>query len=115
MGIIIKKKETVNENSAHWSDGKLKSNCALKWMKMSLTSALMDMWLYIVIRGLILSGGPHCAALLNQEVFRERFTANDRCAAQAFFSTLSKHSKQSNIKQNTPEKKKTALHARRGE
>lgn len=54
-------------------------------MKMSLTSALMDVWLYIVIRGLILSGGPHCAALLNQEVFRERFSANDRCAAQAFF------------------------------
>lgn len=64
----------------------------------------MDMWLYIVIRGLILSGGPHCAALLNQEVFRERFSANDRCAAQAFFSTLSEHSKQSNIKQNTEEK-----------
>lgn len=65
----------------------------------------MDVWLYIVIRGLILSGGPHCAALLNQEVFRERFSANDRCAAQAFFSTLSEHSKQSNIKQNTAEKK----------
>lgn len=83
-------------------------------MKMSLTSALMDMWLYIVIRGLILSGGPHCAALLNQEVFRERFSANDRCAAQAFFfppypsiqnrATLSK----------TQQKKKMALHACRG-
>lgn len=83
-------------------------------MKMSLTSALMDVGLHIVIRGLILSGGPHCAALLNQEVFRERFSTNDRCAAQAFFSTLSEHSKQSNIKQNTAEKKPMALHARGG-
>lgn len=81
-------------------------------MKMSLTSALMDVGLHIVIRGLILSGGPHCAALLNQEVFRERFSTNDRCAAQAFFSTLSEHSKQSNIKQNTAEKKtRPCMHA----
>lgn len=48
---------------------KLKSNCIHKWMKMSLTLTLMDMWLYSVIRGLIVSCGSQCAALLHHSTW----------------------------------------------
>lgn len=74
-------------------------------MNMTLALTLIDMWLYRVIRGLILSCGPHCAVLLNHEVYQVWFSANDRYAKQAFFfPTLTKHSKQCNIKQNTADK-----------
>lgn len=43
------------------------------------------MWFYRVIKGLILSCGPHCAVLLNPEVYQVWFSANDRYAIQALF------------------------------
>lgn len=72
---------------------------------MSLTFTLMDMWLYSVIRGLILSCGPHtlCCAV------KSFYVKSTECGSvqmtgmphTRFPFALSKHSKQCNIKQNT--------------
>lgn len=72
---------------------------------MTLALTLIDMWFYRVIKGLILSCGPHCAVLLNPEVYQVRFSANDRYAIQALFFFHPYQASECNIKQNAADKR----------
>lgn len=99
--------------TAESSGCKLKSNCILKRMRMTLALTLIDMWLYRVIGGLILSCGPHCAVLLNHEVYQVWFSANDRYAKQAFFF-FHPYQAFKTVQHQAKHSRQMALHAHRG-